>query len=47
MDTTFPKMAFVHAEEAWCGCNVLSGRLGRKVTDGKGAVGREPWEGNG
>ena len=46
VDTTFPKIAFVHAEGAWCGCNVLSGRLGRKVTDGKGAVGREPWEGS-
>jgi len=43
VDTTFPKMAFVHAEGAWCGCNVLSGRLGRKVTDGKGGMGREPW----
>ena len=46
MDTTYPRIAFVHAEGAWCGCNVLSGRLGRKVTDGKGTVGREPWEGS-
>ena len=46
MDTTYPRIAFVHTERAWCGCNVLSGRLGRKVTDGKGTVGREwvRWE---
>ena len=47
MDTTYPRIAFVHAEGAWCGYNVLSGRVGRKVTDGKGAVGRGRWEGNG